>query len=91
MNILHYIYTAFVDYGNHKKNSTKEYAELVGAFGKTLDQLQASLSEEQEPLLFEAEAQRNLIAADDEEAMFYFGFRIGAKLMLELLTENPLT
>ena len=34
---------------------------------------------------FEAEAQRNLIAAMDEDCMFCFGFQIGAKLMLELI------
>lgn len=88
MNIISAIYTAFIDYGHYKKNSSKEYTELVSAYSKTLDCLQASLSKEQEPLFFEAEAQRNLIAADDEENMFYFGFRTGAKLILEILSSD---
>ena len=90
MTILQSIYNAFVDCNPHKRKLTKEHLELVEEYSKTLDQLQNSLSEEQEPLFFEAEAQRNLIAADEEEAMFHFGFRIGAKLMFEIFATNQL-
>ena len=68
------IYNEISDRVHHKQYESKEYAELVDVYGVTIHNLEATLTDEQRHLFFEGEAQRNLIAAEDEEQMFQCGF-----------------
>ena len=85
MDIIQFISEAFTDSKFRPAVISAEYQALVSTYSANLDTLFRRLSAEQKPLFFEAEAQRNLIAAMDEDCMFCFGFQIGAKLMLELI------
>lgn len=85
MTILEHIFSEFVDYAHRPKQEQSEYNELLNVFSHTADQFLSTLSAEQRSTAMQLEAQRNLIAAMDEEFMFCYGFRIGAKLFLELL------
>lgn len=85
MTIYQCIYNEISDRVHNKQYESKEYAELVDVYGVTIHNLEATLTDEQRHLFFEGEAQRNLIAAEDEEQMFQCGFRMGARLMAEIL------
>ncbi|MBR4077717.1 MAG: hypothetical protein IKK17_03825 [Oscillospiraceae bacterium] len=84
MNIIQCIYNEIADKGYQKKNASKEYAILVKEYGDAAEKLEAVLDEEQKQLYFDVEAQRNLLAAEDEEWMFRRGFLMGTKFMKEV-------
>ena len=85
MDILQCIYSEAADRLHRKKNECESYAALLQAYGETVECMEKVLGEERRRLLFELEARRNLLAAEDEEWMFQWGFRMGAKLMAEIL------
>lgn len=85
MDILHTICEALISSGYGPKRNEPEYIELMDTYEDDLEELYLSLNPDQQPLFFKTEAQRNLIAAMDEDRMFRFGFQSGAKLILELL------
>ena len=88
MNIIQQICESFTTSSFSPKDDSTEYIILTMHYSKTLETLLEQLNEEQAPLLLEAEAQRNLIDAMDEDRFFRFGFQTGAKLMIELFTRK---
>ena len=88
MNIIQQICESFTAASFRPKDHSAEYAVLTGHYSKTLEALLEQLNEEQAPLLLEAEAQRNLIGAMDEDRFFCFGFQTGARLMIELFSRE---
>ena len=63
----------------------EEYRNYEKTYCDTMDKLIESLNPEQKRLFFRLEADRNLLAAMDEDRMFLNGFRHGAGLILRLL------
>lgn len=89
MTITEHIFAEFVDYIHHPAHKKSEYDSLSEAYSNAADRLLSTLTTEQKSAVFELEAQRNLLAAMDEELMFCEGFRIGAELILDLLRPAP--
>lgn len=85
MDIIQHISMKYSDY---QRNNTTEYIAQETEYSNAIEQLKSSITGEQWKLFLELESQRNLLAAMDEEAQFCLGFRIGAKLMLDILTTN---
>ena len=85
MDILRGLYNEFSDELHRQKNGCREYMEMMGRYGGIMERMESVLTSEQRKLFMEVEAQRNLIAAEDEEWMFCCGFRMGARLMAEIL------
>jgi len=89
MNILECICAELAD-GTARAPKSEEYTQLIQSFSINADSFNCTLSKLQNHMVMELEAQRNLIAAMDEDIMFCSGFRSGALLMLELLRpEQP--
>ena len=84
MEIISLIFSAAVDSIHHSERTKTAYNELVKAYSNGLDCFIASLSAEQKSAALRLEEQRNLIASMDEELMFCQGFRIGARLMMDI-------
>ena len=89
MTVVEHIFAEYVDYIRHSGQEKAEYDALLKTYAETGDLFIATLSKEQKSAALELEAQRNLIAAMDEELMFCQGFRIGAQLILEILSPQP--
>ena len=85
MDILYTICEALINSGFGPKRNEPEYIQLFNTYSEDLEELFLSLNKDQQPLFYQTEAQRNLIAAMDEDRMFRFGFQSGARLILELL------
>ena len=89
MTVTEHIFTEYVDYIRHSGQEKSKYDALLKTYAETGDLFITTLSADQKSAALELEAQRNLIAAMDEELMFCQGFRIGARLILELLSPLP--
>ncbi len=90
MNILEHIFTEFVDYIPRPDSGSNEYHTLLTSYSDLMDAFVPKLPPTQKKAFWELESQRNLLAAMDEENMFIYGFRIGAKLMLDILFQPEL-
>lgn len=84
MSILESICAELAD-GAARTPKSAEYKQLMQEFGTNAEAFDRTLTKLQNHMIRELEAQRNLIAAMDEDVMFCCGFRSGALLMLELL------
>lgn len=71
-----------------KRNS--QYGRALAASADAVDELLAALNEEQKAL-FDAfsDAQREVSVLTDAET-FIYGFRVGAKIMLDVLTNGEM-
>ena len=81
-------------YGNIAPNErTKprngEYRKLLQTLSNLREQIRTTLSPEYRQLLDEYEGIYTTINAQSEEDAFIIGFRLGAKIMLEVLERNP--
>lgn len=85
MNIMQCIYNETSNRVYGQKQESADYTALVQKYSDTLRKLEAVFTDEQRHIFYEAEAQRNLIGAEDEEWMFQWGVRLGAKFMTEIL------
>ena len=89
MTVVKHIFTEYVDYIRHSGQEKSEYDTLLKTYTETGDLFITTLSPAQKSAALELEAQRTLIAAMDEELKFCQGLRIGARLILELLSPQP--
>ncbi|MBQ3258460.1 MAG: hypothetical protein IJA67_13800 [Oscillospiraceae bacterium] len=90
MTVIEHIFAEYADYIRHSGHSKEAYDASLKAYADGLDVFIAALSSEQKAAVLALEAQRNLIAAMDEELMFCEGFRIGTQLILEIFfNSNP--
>lgn len=85
MTVLDHIFWKFADHATYPKHKTAEYNSLNKSYSDIINHFMQTLPEDSKKVFLELEAQRNLIAAMDEENMFCFGFTIGVKLILEVL------
>lgn len=84
MTVIEHIFAEYADDIRHSGQEKTEYDALLKTYADGLDVCIAALSSEQKAAVLALEAQRNLIAAMDEELMFCEGFRVGSRLMLEI-------
>ena len=63
----------------------EEYRNYEKTYCDTMEALMETFTHEQKRLFFRLEADRNLMAAMDEDRMFRNGFQQGAGLILKLL------
>ena len=83
MNTIQLICEALSDHTCADKG--EEYRNYEKTYCDTMEALVGTLTHEQKRLFFQLEADRNLLAAMDEDRMFLNGFRQGASLILKLL------
>lgn len=88
MDILQHISMELSDYAKLPTGMAAEYHTLSAKYGNHLEQLQQAMPHELWKQFLTLEAERNMLAAMDEEARFCHGFRIGAKLMLDIMTAS---
>lgn len=80
-------------YGNIAPNERTiprngEYRKLLQTLSNLREQIRTTLSPEHRQLLDEYEGIYTAINAQSEEDAFIIGFRLGAKIMLEVLEHN---
>ena len=90
MHILEDLYLGDIRPGERGGKQTPQYAKALDETIRTSDALTATLTEEQQEL-FEAftDAQRELTVLTDVDT-FVYSFKLGAKIMLDVLTEGKL-
>ena len=90
MHILEDLYLGDVRPGERSGSRNRQHVKALDELLKAEEELSASLSEEQRKL-FEAftDAQREVSILTDAET-FTYSFKLGAKIMLDVLTDSPL-
>ena len=90
MQILEDLFLGDVRPGERSGNRNRQQAKALDELLKAEEELSTSLSEEQKKL-FEAftDAQREVSILIDAET-FIYGFRTGAKIILDVLTDSPM-
>lgn len=88
MQILEELYIGNVRPGERSFRRNSQYGRALSASADAADKLIAALSDEQKKLFEEyMDAQREVMVITDMET-FIYGFRIGAKIMLDVLTDG---
>ena len=90
MHILEDLYLGDIRPGERSGKQTPQYTKALDDTIRTSDALAATLTEEQKEL-FEAftDAQRELTVLTDIDT-FIYAFKLGAKIMLDVLTEGKM-
>ena len=90
MQILESLYLGDVRPGERSGSRNRQYVKALDELLKAEEELSTSLSEEQKKL-FEAftDAQREVCILTDAET-FIYSFKLGAKIMLDVLTDSPM-
>ena len=90
MQILEDLYLGDVHPCERSGKRNRQYVKALDEIVKVEDLLTASLSEEQK-MLFESflDAQREVNVLTDAET-FIYSFRLGAKIMMDVLTEGQM-
>ena len=90
MHILEELYIGNVRPGERSFKRNSQYARALSDASDAADALLAVLTEEQKKL-FEAftDAEREVRVLEDAET-FIYGFRTGAKIMLDVLTDGEM-
>ncbi len=83
MDTIQLICETLSDHTSADKGS--EYRNYEQTYSTTLETLMESFTHEQKRMFLRLEADRNLLAAMDEDRMFRIGFQQGAGLILKLL------
>ncbi len=90
MQILEELYIGNVRPGERSFKRNSQYGRALSASADAADKLIAALSDEQTKLFEEfMDAQREVCVLDDAET-FIYGFRTGAKIMLDVLTDGEM-
>lgn len=90
MQILEELYLCGVRPGEHVCKRNKQYAKALDDTIKVGDALTASLSAKQKELFEDyISAQQEVTALADCET-FCYGFKVGAKIIIDVLTEGEL-
>ena len=88
MHILEELYVGCIRPGERTFKQNSQYSRAIDKLTESVEKLDAALSEEQKSLLDEyRNAQQDLMVITDCET-FIRGFQIGAKIMLDVLTEG---
>ena len=88
MHILEELYVGSIRPGERTFKQNSQYGRAIKALTDSEERLDATLSKEQKSLLDEyRNAQQDLMVITDCET-FVRGFQIGAKIMLDVLTEG---
>ena len=88
MHILEELYVSSIRPGERTFKQNSQYGRAIKELTECEEKLDATLSEEQKSLLDEyRNAQQDLMVITDCET-FIRGFQIGAKIMLDVLTEG---
>ena len=88
MHILEELYVGSIRPGERTFKQNSQYSWAIKELTESEEKLDATLSEEQKSLLDEyRNAQQDLMVITDCET-FVRGFQIGAKIMLDVLTEG---
>ena len=90
MQILEELYIGNVRPGERSFKRNSQYGRALDESADAADRLIAVLSEEQKKLFEEyMDAQREVMVLTDAET-FIYGFRIGAKIMMDVLTDGEM-
>ena len=90
MHVLEDLYLGAIRPGERIGKRTQQYTNAHDEAIKTSDALTASMTEEQKELFEDfLDAQRELNILTDIET-FIYSFRLGAKIMLDVLTEGKM-
>ena len=88
MHILEELYVGSIRPGERTFKQNSQYSRVIKALTECEEKLDATLSKEQTSLFDDyRNAQQDLMVITDCET-FIRGFRIGAKIMLDVLTEG---
>ena len=88
MHILEELYVSSIRPGERTFKQNGQYSRAIKALNEREEKLDAALSKEQKSLLNDyRDAQQELMVITDCET-FIRGFQIGAKIMLDALTEG---
>ena len=88
MHILEELYVSSIRPGERTFKQNGQYSRAIKALNEREEKLDAALSKEQKSLLNDyRDAQQELMVITDCET-FIRGFQIGAKIMLDVLTEG---
>ena len=88
MHILEELYVGCIRPGERTFKQNSQYSRAIDKLTESVEKLDAALSKEQKSLLDEyRNAQQDLMVITDCET-FIRGFQIGAKIMLDALTEG---
>ena len=88
MHILEELYVGSIRPGERTFKQNSQYGRAIKELTECEEKLEATLSKEQKSLLDEyRNAQQDLMVITDCET-FIRGFQIGAKIMLDVLTEG---
>ena len=88
MHILEELYVVNIRPGERTFKQNSQYSRAIKALTECEEKLDATLSKEQKSLLNDfMDAQQELMVITDCET-FIRGFQIGAKIMLDVLTEG---
>lgn len=88
MHILEELYVGSIRPGERTFKQNSQYSRAIKALTESEEKLDATLSKEQKSLLNDYRyAQQELMVITDCET-FIRGFQIGAKIMLDVLTEG---
>ena len=88
MHILEELYVGSIRPGERTFKQNSQYGRAIKALNEREEKLDAALSKEQKSLLDDyRDAQQDLMVITDCET-FVRGFQIGAKIMLDVLTEG---
>lgn len=80
-------------YGNiipmeHSIGRKSQIKNLIGLMGKNRDAIEATLTESQKELLVKYDDSVNEMYGDIEKEAFFYGFSLGGRIMLEVLTDR---
>ena len=90
MHVLEDLYLGDIRPGERSGKQTPQYTKALDDAIKTSDALTASMTEEQKELFEDfLDAQRELNILTDIET-FIYSFRLGTKIMLDILTEGKM-
>ena len=88
MHILEELYVSSIRPGERTFKQNGQYSRAIKALNEREEKLDAALSKEQKSLLNDyRDAQQDLMVITDCET-FIRGFQIGAKIMMDVLTEG---
>ena len=80
-------------YGNiipmeHSVGRNTNIKSLIGLMGKNRDNLDATLTESQKELLIKYDDVVNEMYGNIEKEAFFYGFNLGGRIMIEVLTSH---
>ena len=88
MRILEDFWCGNIDPQEQSKDNNRAIKELVNLMGRNRDQLQATLTPEQQEILEKYDDCVNEMYSLIEMEIFSYGFRLGGRLMLATLTDE---